>query len=393
MLPLLVLRIFIATLILKAIFELAESPNKDNLWSPSTPITSLSSGDPAVVDALEPVWRKHRVPAITGGIVTSRGLERLGALGVRKTGTRVAVTTNDLWHLGSETKAMTAALAARLVERGLLRWNTTVAELFPELAGSLKSDMKRVTLEELLRHRGGIVGNLDWHDIAGSGSTVEQRLEALRAAMDKPRSSRDYHYSNLGYVVVGAMIEHVTGQSWEQAIQERLFAPLGMNSIGFGGTGTPGQTDQPWGHTRREQPVANNGPLVDNPPVLGPAGRVHASMADWARFLSDQLAGARGSGGLLRPESYAKIFEVPSEGEYALGWLVTERGWGGGTVYTHAGCNTMNYAVAWLAPDRDFGVFVCINQGDATAAVAADEAAGALIGMWMSTESAGQSTP
>jgi CubicO group peptidase (beta-lactamase class C family) len=383
MMPLLILRFLMATLILNAIFHAADTSPDNDLWLPSSDTSGLTDGDREIISALEPVWRKHRVPAIAGGIITSRGLERLGTIGVRKTGIRTAVTTNDLWHLGSETKAMTATLAARLVEQGSLRWNTTVLELFPDLAESFDPRMKNVTLQKLLTHRAGVVANLDWSSIAAFGSITEQRLAALKTAMEKPRRAPpgDYHYSNLGYVVVGAMIERVTKQSWEQALQDQLFAPLRMNAVGFGGTGTPGKIDQPWGHTGRGWPVADNGPSVDNPPVLGPAGRVHASMTDWARFLGDQLAGALGEGSLLRPESYAKIFEPPPGGEYGLGWLVTDRGWGGGTVYTHAGCNTMNYAVTWLAPNRDFGVFVCVNQGDDVAAEAADAAAGALIAL------------
>ena len=57
-----------------------------------------------------------------------------------------------------------------------------------------------------------------------------------------------YEYSNLGYVIAGAITEKVTGKSWEQAMRDEVFGPLGMTSVGFGGTGTPGQVDQPWGH-------------------------------------------------------------------------------------------------------------------------------------------------
>jgi hypothetical protein len=64
-----------------------------------------------------------------------------------------------------------------------------------------------------------------------------------------------------------------------------------------------------------------------------------------------------------------------------MGWLVTERPWGGGRVLTHAGSNTMNYAVAWLAPRRDFAVLAATNLGGNKAASACDEAAAALIGL------------
>jgi hypothetical protein len=127
------------------------------------------------------------------------------------------------------------------------------------------------------------------------------------------------------------------------------------------------------------QPTPNNGPAVDNPEVMGPAGTVHYSLSDWAKFVGDQLRGDRGERALLRTESYKHLHTPAFGGDYASGLLVTERPWGGGTVLTHAGSNTMNYAVVWLAPKRDFAVLVCTNQGGDSASKGTDEAAAVLI--------------
>ena len=145
------------------------------------------------------------------------------------------------------------------------------------------------------------------------------------------------------------------------------------------GLGTPGKLDQPWPHFANGQPAPNNGPTVDNPEVMGPAGTVHCSISDWAKFVADQLRGDRGERALLKPESYRQLHTPAIGGDYASGWLIAERPWGGGTVLNHAGSNTMNYAVVWLAPKRDFAVLVCTNQGGESAAKATDEAAAALI--------------
>jgi hypothetical protein len=112
---------------------------------------------------------------------------------------------------------------------------------------------------------------------------------------------------------------------------------------------------------------------------MGPAGRVHCSMQDWAKFVADQLRGARGELALLQSASY-KMLQTPwPGGDYALGWLAVERDWGGGIVLHHTGDNTMNYANAWLAPQRDFAILVCINQGGDKAFQASDEAISLLI--------------
>jgi len=113
--------------------------------------------------------------------------------------------------------------------------------------------------------------------------------------------------------------------------------------------------------------------------VLTPAGRVHCTIQDWGKFIADQLRGARGEPALLQAASYQKLHTPPFGGEYALGWIVVERDWGGGKVLNHAGDNTMNFANVWVAPRRDFAILVCVNQSGDTAFQASDEAVSSLI--------------
>jgi CubicO group peptidase (beta-lactamase class C family) len=338
-------------------------------------------GDEAVTQALKPIRQKFNVPAMAAAVVTSDGIKFAGAVGVRKRGSEVPVGLDDLWHLGSDTKAMTSTLIARLVERGQLRWDSTLAEIFPDLAPQMNPEFQKVTLLQLLSHRAGLPENLDL--AAYSGDDVQAvRLRAVReylARKPEAKPGSSFAYSNLGDIVAGAIVEKVTGQPWERAITDEVFKPLQMNSAGFGGTGTPGQIDQPWPHTDDGQPTAENGPDMDNPPVMGPAGRVHCSIQDWARFVQDQLRGARGEPALLKPETYPKLQTPPFGDDYALGWIVAQRGWGGGTVLNHGGDNTMNFANVWVAPKKNFAILVCVNQSGDTAFRASDEAVGALI--------------
>jgi CubicO group peptidase (beta-lactamase class C family) len=345
---------------------------------------STSGGDARVCGLLEPIRQKNSLPALAGAIVTSKGVASMGATGVRKAGTEVPVTVDDEWHLGSDTKAMTAVVIASLIEQGKLKWESTIEEVFPELAADFQPEMKKVTLLQLLSHRSGLPANIVWGLISTQVPIQQQRQSAVRALSSlklKSAPGSAYEYSNLGYVVAGAMAEKVTGLPWENLITDTVFAPLKMKSAGFGGTGTPGKIDQPWPHGADGKPMPGNGPAVDNPRVLGPAGIVHCSLADWASFIADQLRGEQGHGALLKPETYKLLHKPPFGGDYALGWLVLDRPWGGGQVWTHAGSNTMNYAVVWAAPLRDFTVLVCTNQGGPAAAKACDEAATALIAL------------
>ena len=78
---------------------------------------------------LEPVRAKHGLPALAAAVVKDGAIVTAGAVGVRVHGTDIKVTIDDRFHLGSDTKAMTATLAAMLVEEGKLRWDSTIGEV------------------------------------------------------------------------------------------------------------------------------------------------------------------------------------------------------------------------------------------------------------------------
>lgn len=340
------------------------------------------ASDKRLNDQLESVRRAHHVPALAAAILTGKGLEALGAVGVRKIGLDVPVTVDDEWHIGSDTKAMTAAMIGALVERGTLKWETTFGDVFPDLAPSLPPALQKVTLLHLLSHRAGLPANIPWGLVPRKGTTRDQRLAVIKMMPNVKLVSEPgakYLYSNLGYIVAGAMAEKAADASWEELLKKLVFDPLGMTGVGFGGVGTPGKVDQPWGHGENGMPVNSNGPDMDNPPVMGPAGTVHLPLADWSKFIADQLRGARGEKALLKPETYKKLHTPPFGGDYALGWMAVDREWGGGTVLNHNGSNTMNFAVVWIAPARDFAVLVVCNRGGPVAFKACDEASSKLI--------------
>lgn len=341
------------------------------------------SGDSTVASLIEPMRKEHNLPALGAALVTSQGVVLSAVTGVRKTGAGVAATIDDQWHLGSDTKAMTAVIIATFVERGKLKWETALGEVFRDLAAAFPADFRGITITQLLSHYAGLTGNLDWGAIAKSAPSVpQQRLNALKKAASMKLPSRPgtkYDYSNLGYTIAGAIAERVGGKAWEDLMQEIIFKPLEMTNCGFGGLGTPGKIDQPWPHRENGKPMSENGPAVDNPAVIGPAGRVHCSIADWSKFIQDQLRGEHGEGVLLKPETYKSLHTPRFGGNYAFGWGVGSRPWAGGAVLQHSGSNTMNFCVVWLAPLRGFAVLAVTNQAGKEAQIAADEAVSALI--------------
>lgn len=335
---------------------------------------------------LEPIRAEFKLPALAGAVVTGEELEALGAVGVRKAGSTVVVTPKDEFHLGSCTKAMTGTLIGMLVEEGKLSWGETMARLFPDEIGKADPGWRDVTLDQVLAHRAGFTGSYPpgMNPWALTGTVMEQREVYLKALLSHPPAyppGTKFEYSNAGYGVLGCLIEKVTGKPWEQVLRERLFEPLGMSTAGFGAAGTPGKIDQPWQHRYRDgewQPV-EPGPRSDNHDLIGPGGKVHASMGDWARFIALHLRGAAGKDGLLKAATLQRLHSTPVGGDYYAGWNGTERPWGGGHVLNHNGSNTMNFCVVWMAPLRNFAVLAATNCSNDDAPKAADKAAWQMI--------------
>jgi len=349
---------------------------------PPTPIPA-SEDIPVISQAeleeiIAGISRKYGVPAMAAAVVTDQGLQQATAVGVRKWGDPTPVTLDDSWPLGSDTKIMTSALASILVDQGMLSWDLTVSEMFPDMADSIDPDFESVTLLQLLSHRAGLPHSLDDDLPNRSASIQDQRMTVAKIALSqKPTYTpgTETQYSNIGYVIAGAMIERATGMDWESAIAQYLFSPLGMTSVGFGGLGTTGMVDQPWGHYQSGPPqVCCNGPAAANNPLwLGPAGTVHCTIQDWAKFIADQLRGARGEPAFLSSKAYTMLL-TDHGGYYSLGWALYEGNWASGVAYGHSGSNGIYYAKAWMAPSLNYAVLVVANAGGGTAGVAVEEA-------------------
>jgi CubicO group peptidase (beta-lactamase class C family) len=353
-------------------------------------IIALYAATPASSDmtrGLEVIRKKHALPALAVVVVKDGQIRERDAVGVRKFGDPKPVTTNDVFHIGSETKSMTATLAAMLIEEGKLHWDTTIADVFPELEGKMDKQYETVTVEQLLTHRGGVPGAATaaaWRRaLEQHGTPEQQRLEFIETVLSQPPEAppgTKMIYSNQGYAIIGAMLEKLAGEPWETLITERLFKPLHMDSAGFGPPGIIGGINQPWGHRRQMGIVV---PVQsDNPPAIAPAGRVHCSLDDLAHFLIFHMQRGQ-AGGLLKPETLAKLHTPPAGGDYACGWAVAKRDWAGGNALTHAGSNTMWYVVMWLAPEKDFAVIVATNIADSEAEKGCDEVACMMIQNWV----------
>ncbi|WP_296814880.1 serine hydrolase domain-containing protein [Brevundimonas sp.] len=339
--------------------------------------------DTDIQPRLEALRAEHGLPALGGAVVTADGLAWSGVSGVRRSGEEAPVTLADRWHLGSNTKAMTAALFARLVEQGRTGWGAALPDLFPDIR--VDPAFATVTIEDLMRHRGAILDQSvmpGWMLLAWAGGDVRAlRSQLVEAALGAPPTGAPgaFSYGNANYILAGAAIERITGLPWEEAMRREVFEPLGMASAGFGApTG-----DQPWGHRAGVAGLQPMDPTVagsDNPAAMGPAGTVHAGLADYARFIRVFLTDG---GGWLSPESVARLTTPVADqtGAYALGWgVLPAQPWtGGASALVHDGSNTMWLARAAVAPARRAAA-ICVSNAAQPAQPAFNALTQALIG-------------
>ncbi|MGE0172505.1 MAG: serine hydrolase domain-containing protein [Oligoflexales bacterium] len=324
-----------------------------------------------------------KIPAI-GVLVRKDGkILFFGAQGKRALRHEADATTKDEWHLGSDTKAMTAYLMALAIQEGRLSYKTEIAKYFSSKTKIHKLN-QNLTLGDILSQGSGLkdiqeVKNGDlWKKLWTSTKPLrEQRNEMVRASLEESphmsaetpsKAERKFNYANINYITAGAILENLYNAEWEQIISDRLFKPLNMTSCGFGVSGEVSETEpsQPWPHVSEGGELISVPPKhkIDNPPFVGPAGTVHCSLEDWEKFVGELQNAWHGKGALLRNKDVSKQYFAAAPGSpYTYG------GWGrkeepfATSTFEHDGSNTFNYAVAFFAPEKNLTVLLVANSG------------------------------
>lgn len=319
------------------------------------------------------------IPALACLVIKNNDAVFTYVSGVRQLNGRDFVTVNDKFHIGSNTKAMTALLAAISVERDELQWDSTIAGVLSDLYDSIPAGCRDITLAQLLSHTSGItndINKLPWLVYFTNPRSIRrQRMEMSEEIMQIPLDSKPgsmWAYSNFGYVIAGLMLETVSNSSWEELLINRIFKALGMKNSGFGPPALDDKSGQPWGHN--PDPVDPGTVGSDNPPVIGPAGIVHTNLEDLALYL--QVFINEGNypeeSPLISRESYDRII-APLLNDYGLGWFSYYDGSLKSQVLSHDGSNTMFYSTINVYPDIDSAVVVLCNSGTEAAKMAVAE--------------------
>jgi CubicO group peptidase (beta-lactamase class C family) len=297
-----------------------------------------------------------------------------GGFGRRSLDPDQPVTPDTVFAHGSTGKAFTAYLVSKVVEEGLLAWDTPVREYIPELRLADPVVAERVTLRDLLSHRSGLAR----HDLAWianpswSRRDLVARLRHLPLAHDLRQA---WQYSNFGFVVAGHAVEAVTGSTYEEQLRQRIFEPLGLERSYARTAEMQAQED----HARPYRIKGGRAVAIPQRSLdsASPAGGVMSCARDTAKWLLLQLDGGE-TQQLQMPMPGGNDDDVVING-YAMGWCVgTYRG---RKLVWHNGGVDGFYTEFLLLPDDGIAVGTCNNAGQLISQAVAREVADLLLGV------------
>lgn len=322
----------------------------------------------------EELIRWH-VPGLSIAAVQRGEIVFAGGVGQLRVDQPSPVTAHTLFHHGSCCKAYTSLLACLLADDGLLDLDEPVRRWVPELRLPDEERATQVTMRDLLGHRSGI----SRHDLTWILNPSWDRQELVRRLEHLPLAAarrERMEYTNLGYTLAGLVMERITGTSWDEALRERVLAPLGMTRTTTSAEAMAADEDAACPHLLREGtavPTAGRA-LVG----ASPAGSLMTSADDAARWLLLQLGAdssvpaaavsATHEVAIGMPEEVHPFPHLELEG-YALGWLVAH--FRGLPMLWHSGGVDGFATQTFLLPEQQIGVVVSANLHDSLLSLAA----------------------
>ncbi|RLD25471.1 MAG: hypothetical protein DRI75_13305 [Bacteroidetes bacterium] len=264
------------------------------------------------------------IPGITATVTNQDSIIEKSVYGVINSRFDELLTFEKCFDIYSISKSFSALIIMQLVEEGFLNLDDELNTIFPELSKNIHKDYKAATLEDLLTHQSGLSRNgrhiNETIRPIFKGTLMDRREQFTLWILDQKSNNTmgEFNYSNAGFVIVGAVIEKVTGNSFENEIQDRIFSPLKMKSGGFGWP-VENAGDFAYGHIRDNRKVV---PVRYADWYLyglaNPAGGIHMSINDLSVYTREHLLGLKGKSKLLKRESFEIMHKI--EGVCGLGW-------------------------------------------------------------------------
>lgn len=313
------------------------------------------------------------VPGLAAAVVWNNELVFCRGFGVTEAGGHKPVNGETIFQIGSQSKAFTAVLTAKVVESGLAGWDDPVIDHLSGFALSDADVTQRFAVRDLMAQHSGLPTQTMSY-LAMAGYDRRHIVQALSLVPLTGRFRVDYAYQNILFLVAAQMVEKHTGQSWEVSLERSIFRPLDMDRSSPGLSPLLKDDNAAWVHIKGEQgpvPLPRHYPSLRWTDILGPAGGVcstAADMARWARMLLNR--GSLEGRAILRPDSVDYLFSpatfiINRNGirmEYCQAW-VRETGRYNTPLIWHNGDTIFSHGITALVPEHKLGVILLGNLG------------------------------
>ncbi|MDF2559815.1 MAG: beta-lactamase/prolyl oligopeptidase [Microbacterium sp.] len=312
----------------------------------------------------------HKVPGATLGILRLGEEPVYAHHGILNVRTGIETTDDSVFQIGSMGKVWTASVIMRLVDDGKLDLDAPIVDYVPEFASSDPEVTRTVTMRHLLSHTSGIDGDV-FTDTGRGDDTLEKYVALLDGVAQNHPLGATMSYCNSGFVLAGRVIEKITGTTWDQAMRDLLFTPLGLThsstlpeeAIMFRAAS---------GHTV----VGDDGPELAPawmlPRSMGPAGLINSTTADILAFARMHLTGGLAADGtrVLSEASVTRMqqHEVDVPDPYSLGdswgigWILFD--WDGRKLIGHDGNTIGQSSFLRILLDEGVAVTLLSNGGN-----------------------------
>ena len=314
----------------------------------------------AIDDYIEREMRASRIPGLALGIIQDGEITYLQGYGSAGSGQKVAPETPFI--IGSLSKSFTALASMQLVEAGKLELDAAVQEYLPWFTMAGDYDAGEITVRHLLVQTSGIPNLAGVTSLAESSTrSMEKEVRDLSTTELVSEPGETYIYSNANYLILGLIIEAVSGQSYSDYVRSHILDPLEMDNSYLsrqkGEAGGMASGHVRWFGLTRESRVQ----YLDN---SLPAGFIISSAGDMCRYLQMYLnQGSYDGTEVLSKDSIEAMFEPGVTGEhgggYAMGLL--KRVEGETTIINHDGSTQGFNAGMAFSPEEKWGVVVLTN--------------------------------
>jgi CubicO group peptidase (beta-lactamase class C family) len=308
------------------------------------------------------------VPGLSIAIIHRDELVYTGAFGVRDIGKPEPMQTDTVFQLASVSKPLAATVVAALVSEGKVSWDSRIRDIDPGFALFDELASAQVTVGDLFAHRSGLPGNVG-NDIEELGFTQGEILQRLRLARPAYSFRNGYAYSNFGLTEAAVAAARISGSSWEETSEEKLYKPLGMASTSSRYRDFVTRANRAALHVPRDGQWASF--TRRNADAQAPAGGASSNVHDLAQWLRLVLAGGQRDGRKMIATPAFQQMLVPASvrgldpttgtpAYYARGWAVDYRSHG--VEWSHAGAFSAGVrSLVRLVPGEQLGIVVLAN--------------------------------